>query len=291
MAKPQKENGYTPIAHEIFDNICRFNFNGAQFRIIMKVWRMTYGYRRKDHDLALTYLQEATGLSRGTMKKELNFLIEAKVLIVTKEATNKDPRKLAFNKNYEEWEGVAMVAKNGFESSDSDPQQQNLEGSYSDPPEGCNSDPLALTLRGAIVTPNKDIRSLKIIFKDNTEAFDLFYSTYPRKISKQAAIKAWNKLTKEKDFDPERIISNTRNYADTCKLLKTEVKFIPHPSTYLNQKRYVDYWAVDPEQLAAGKATKFDDNMDFFREQFGGEQLGQETNNPALSEGGSFIPE
>ncbi|OBZ13313.1 replication protein [Bacillus sp. FJAT-26390] len=295
MAKPQKENGYTVIAHEILDNICRFNFNGAQLRIIMKVWRMTYGYKRKDHALALTYLQEATGLSRGTMKKELGYLIEAKVLIVTKEATNKDARKLAFNKNYDEWEGVAMAAKGNFEGSDSDPQQLSFEGSDSDPLEGCNTDPLDLTLRGAIVTPNKDIKSLKIIFKDNTPAFDYFdyfYSVYPRRISKQAALKAWTKLSREKSFDPERIISNTVNYAETCKLLDTKVNFIPHPSTYLNQKRYVDYWEVDPEGLAAGKATKFDDNMEFFREQFGGgERLGQAADNLAIDEGGSGLPE
>ncbi|WP_339271491.1 hypothetical protein NYE54_08335 [Paenibacillus sp. FSL K6-1330] len=79
--------------------------------------------------------------------------------------------------------------------------------------------------------------------------FDQFYEIYPRKVAKAYAEKVWEKLSKDKEFSPEVVIQNTANFAETHKLLQTDKKHIPHPSTYLNQKRYEDYEVVDPERL------------------------------------------
>ncbi len=256
----------------------------------MKVWRMTYGYKRKDHALALTYLQEATGLSRTALKKELGFLIDMKVLLVTKEQTNKQARKLAFNKNYDEWAVVAMAPRNEVEGNVSDPLEDDFEGNASDPLEGNSGDTQVITLGVTVVTPIKK-KDLKKIFKENIECFNDFYLNYPRKISKQAALKAWNKLSKEEDFDPEAVIQQTSNYAKTCELLQTETRYIPHPSTFLNQKRYEDYSTVDPEGLAKGKETKFDSNLDFFKNQLGGGGVEPAASELTFGEGGGSLPE
>lgn len=138
-------------------------------------------------------------------------------------------------------------------------------------------------------SPKIDKRSLKIINKDNSDWFDEFWSVYPRRVSKQAAKKAWLRLSKEAEFDPTLIIENTINFAETCKLLETETKFIPHPSTYLNQKRYEDYSVVDPEGISKGK-KKLSDNLEFLREQMEG---GYEQTRGQLTSGEGFgcLPE
>jgi len=41
MANPQKENGYTPVANEILDELVKLPLNGTQLRIICVVWRFT----------------------------------------------------------------------------------------------------------------------------------------------------------------------------------------------------------------------------------------------------------
>ncbi|WP_051250604.1 hypothetical protein [Paenibacillus harenae] len=111
--------------------------------------------------------------------------------------------------------------------------------------------------------------------------FEEFYAAYPRKVSRQPASKAWDKLEKQKDFDPAMIIRNTFNYAETCKLLGTQPNFILHPSTYLNQKRYEDYATVDPEGLAKGKPNKQMDVLaNFYKE-----GADEETGNGAISGG------
>ena len=61
MANPKLENGYSPIANEILEQLCRQNLNGTQFRIIMVVWRYTYGFSRKEHELSETFISKAIG--------------------------------------------------------------------------------------------------------------------------------------------------------------------------------------------------------------------------------------
>ena len=41
----------------------------------------------------------------------------------------------------------------------------------------------------------------------------------------------------------------TIRFAEEVKNNKTEEKFIPHPSTWLNQKRYLDYENEKPKKL------------------------------------------
>lgn len=100
----QLEDGYTRIADKILDEIPRYKLNGTQYRILIVVWRYTYGFGRKDHELSLSFFVKATGLGKTQIDRELKNLIENKVLLVTKESTFTASRKLGFNKNFNEWE-------------------------------------------------------------------------------------------------------------------------------------------------------------------------------------------
>lgn len=273
MANPQLEDGHTRLAHEILDEICQYAFNGAQLRIIIKIWRLTYGWGRKEHEFSITFLHQSTKLSESTVKKEVAFLIKTKVLIVIKNATKATPRILRFNKDYEMWN----IPKSG------DPVERKIDlFNYAevqdlipDSDEVKVQDHIPVKVQDTVLlhenegydtTPsNKDLSTLKKkIFKETVDLFEKFYSIYPRRIAKEAAKKTWIKLAKKDEIDADLIINNTMNYAETCKLLKTEVNFIPHPSTYLNQKRYTDYTKVDPEGMATKnkKQTKLSKNKE-----------------------------
>ncbi|AIQ54540.1 replication protein [Paenibacillus sp. FSL R7-0331] len=260
MEGPQLEDGYTRVANEILEQVARRKFNATQLRIIMIIWRYTYGYRRKDHDFALTFLQQLTSLPASTVKREVGLLIKSQVLIVTQKETSVLPRRLSFNKHYEQW----IIQKSGDEMeqehdlftssevSDLSPQESGdseTRGIRFDTPEVSDLSPQVEVSRYQIRPPLKEIKILKKSFKEKKAMFDDFYQNYPRKVSKDAAKKAWEKLCKAGDFDPDIAIHNTGNFAETCKLLETDKKFIPHPSTFLNQKRFDDYPVVDPEGM------------------------------------------
>jgi len=103
LADVQLEHGYTKIANEILERLALTKLSPTQFRLILVIWRYTYGFNRKDHAMSLSFLAEATGVHKQRIKQELDKLIESNIIIVTEEGTYSKSRKLAFNKDYDNW--------------------------------------------------------------------------------------------------------------------------------------------------------------------------------------------
>ena len=103
MADVQLEKGYTKIANEILERLALTKLSPTQFRLILVIWRYTYGFNRKDHEMSLSFLAEATGVHKQRVKQELDKLTESNIVIVTEEGTYSKSRKLAFNKDYDTW--------------------------------------------------------------------------------------------------------------------------------------------------------------------------------------------
>lgn len=74
----------------------------------------------------------------------------------------------------------------------------------------------------------------------NAHEFAMFWESYPRKISKSDAEKAWDKLMKQK-VDPAEIITCAMNYSAYVAANQTEPRFIKYPATFLNNDRYKDH--------------------------------------------------
>ena len=104
MANPQLDNGHTRIANEILEQIMRFNLNGTQFRLVLAIWRFTYGFSRKEskYGMSLNYLASLIDANRSQVDRELKKLIELNI-IEEKGTDDKGARILAFQKNYKRW--------------------------------------------------------------------------------------------------------------------------------------------------------------------------------------------
>ncbi len=75
--------------------------------------------------------------------------------------------------------------------------------------------------------------------KDNLRClFGDFYVLYPRKIGRHMAEKSYEKECKS--YDPRKMNEMAKRFMYLCKAEKRETQFIPHPATWLNQKRYLD---------------------------------------------------
>lgn len=176
MSTPQLEDGYTKIANEILEVISKAKFNGTQFKIVMAIWRYTYGFNRKEHGFSVSFIAEATTTNKDQIKKELAGLIEKKVLIEVKKADFNSSRILSFNKNYGEWDRGLF----NTEGVNSPPGGETVtpQGANSPPREGTNSPPP----QGVNSPPKKEIykKNIKKIYKKNNSAipceeiFDLY---------------------------------------------------------------------------------------------------------------------
>jgi len=74
------------------------------------------------------------------------------------------------------------------------------------------------------------------LFKAPPDHFDEFWQAYPRKVGKGAARKSYAKALRITDHDTIMGALSDQRLAMEAK----EAKFIPHPSTWLNQERWED---------------------------------------------------
>jgi len=127
-------------------------------------------------------------------------------------------------------------------------------------------EPLHQPILGHAIPENtKEINNMRLTNKTNTQRtaaptardkveiidpaellFNEFWKLYPRKESKQQAKKAWMKLNSDQDLF--NLIANALEYrSQTKEWLAEGGRYIPHPATWLNGRRWED--ELDPQKL------------------------------------------
>jgi phage replication O-like protein O len=215
----QLENGYTKIANQIFDVLAKTPLNGTQRRIIDVLFRYTYGFNRKEHELSETFISKATVIDKRQVRRELNKLIEAKIILIMKEATFTEPRILTFNKNYKHW----AIAKN------------TTEGILDHSP----GDKIPLTTEGEL-----DPQEIQIKYNIKESAhnnFENLWSLYPNKKGKGKISEAQIKKLYSIGID------ELTRCIDRYKQSKEEWKAWQQGSTFFNSG-YVDYLDANYEE-------------------------------------------
>ena len=82
--------------------------------------------------------------------------------------------------------------------------------------------------------------------------FDEFWAHYPRKESKGAARKAWKKIRPSRSLT-DRMIAAVEQQKKSPKWREDGGRFIPHPSTWLNNER----WEDQPTDSAMAQPKRF----------------------------------
>jgi len=215
---PQKENGYTPIANELLEQIVSFDFTKRQLIVILTIARMTYGYSKKSDALSGWQIAEMTKLDRSDVSKTLSELL--KMNVVVKYETGRESHgvlvhEIAINKLYKTWLTVG-----------------NLPTVGKAPTVGNSPTVTVGNLPTQPLVKHPTHKAIKTI-KQNIDGFDDFWAAYPKKVDKKKALIAWNK--------------NKPNIDEVLTAIEWQVKtkgwiegFIPNPTTYLNGERWKD---------------------------------------------------
>jgi len=101
MANPQKEDGYTPIANEIVEALCKINLSAYESRVLWYLFRKTYGWSKKTDRIALSQFSRDIGLDRRLVFRALRGLSSKKMIVIYKD--DKGYVTYGFQKNYEKW--------------------------------------------------------------------------------------------------------------------------------------------------------------------------------------------
>jgi phage replication O-like protein O len=114
MASPQKENGYTSIANEIMDRLCRVRVPGEWRQVLDFIIRKTYGWNKTEDQISLSQFVDGTGLSKIAVCKAVNGLIKMNLITkkgnVTQNGNDYIPT-YCFIKNYEKWTPLPKKVK------------------------------------------------------------------------------------------------------------------------------------------------------------------------------------
>ncbi len=98
------EQGFTPIANEILEAVAGASLNGTQLRILLLLWRNSYGFHKKECALPLSYLVRKLGGNKSTIAKEVRKLSALGVLLARQEKSDgHTPKKYTFCKDYTLW--------------------------------------------------------------------------------------------------------------------------------------------------------------------------------------------
>lgn len=96
MKNPQKENGYTAIANEIMDQLARVSLSGNEWKILMYVFRKTYGFNKKQDRIPLSQFVDGCDMDRTNVCRTIKKLVAKRILVKTYGV-------YGFNKGYNDW--------------------------------------------------------------------------------------------------------------------------------------------------------------------------------------------
>ena len=222
MTSPQLEDGYLRLANELFGAITLFPFTKRQYKIVLSVIRKTYGYGKKKDDISLSQFSELTGLNPSHCSESIKELFLLSVLL---KQEGQYAQNYSLNKNYTEW----GVPKTGIPVSGI--PKTGSKGSQN----GNKTIPKTVT--------TKD--NSKNNTKDMLKKFECFYLGYPKKKSKQEALKAFKKINPDEHL--LAVILTALERAKTQEeWLRDNGQFIPYPASWLNQKRWEDESEREP---------------------------------------------
>lgn len=100
MASPQKENGFTPVANEIIENLCQLRLSGYEWQIIMVVLRKTYGWNKPHDRISLSQFSQMTKIQMPHVSRTLKKLIKKNIIT---QIGNSYPLNYSFQKDYEKY--------------------------------------------------------------------------------------------------------------------------------------------------------------------------------------------
>lgn len=104
---------FTRLHNTILEKLALARLTASEYRCLMFLFRMTYGWQKKEDKISLSQWAKGIGLDpdtdRGNVVRILRGLV-SKGVILTKTNGNNHPATWGFNKNFEQWDAALFDA-------------------------------------------------------------------------------------------------------------------------------------------------------------------------------------
>lgn len=137
------------------------------------------------------------------------------------------------------WDALATRSKSSGESSrNGTTRNGTTHNGQENDPEWADNRPEMGTIEDHVGDQGEEHSLAHASVSTTTPAeFDRFWSTYPRKVGKGAARNRWTRMSAG---DRKAALGAVEHHAARWSRERTEVRFIPHPATWLGQQRWLD---------------------------------------------------
>lgn len=103
MANPQKENGYTPIAHELMGAILVYSFTAYGLRVLFYILAATYGRQRKKAQISYGGIAKNVRFSRRNVIRACRKMQDENVIFIQKSCGERSANIIGVKKDYQTW--------------------------------------------------------------------------------------------------------------------------------------------------------------------------------------------
>lgn len=200
------------------------------------LYALIYGFTQAENQVftgSLQYISDFLGISKQAVQETLKRLLD-KGLIAKSERYFNGIKYVEYKTLRNNFNGIQESCipynLNGSQESCTTIQENctGMQESCIPKQESCTNNNI-----------NNNINNNKIKNKENIKEklFDDFWKVYPRKVSKQEAIKSFNKIENIEKVIPKIIRAVV--YLKSTEQWQEE-RFIPHPTTFINQRRWED---------------------------------------------------
>lgn len=231
----QPEGGYMRVANELQRAITWARLTAYQRCILDVVMWQTYGFNKSVDEIASSQFVTETGLDASDVRRTLNKLVELNIIV---RGEGRYARSYSINKRHATWmieEERKLINKPGFgrvihpagegESPCFEGVNPPVEQGES-PPTKDNS-----KRQDQKTTPKENLsRSLR-------DRFEIFWTEYPKKRSKEKAEKAFAKRNPDEQLFNDLMAGLER--AKTSEQWQNP-QFIPHAATWLSNGGWMD---------------------------------------------------
>jgi len=217
----------------------------AAVRILLAIVRFTYGFGKPADRISFTQLAKVTGLSRWGVNGAVDELRAREIIIVKPGAKGRGANEYSLNLDI----STGQLVRNNDQSynltSQVGSQLSRLSQTKSKPKkrESTESDKQIPDSPFHKRSKKKPAAPAPATLA----AFEAFYAAYPRHVAKQKAFDTWLGLNPDAELISV-IMGAVERYAGEER--ETEPRFILHPATWLNGRR----WDDEPARSGNGHA-------------------------------------
>ena len=230
-SSPQVEDGFTRIANELLDAVIAEKFSARQYAVVLAVMRKTYGFNKKTDDIGLSQIEKMTGVFKSHLSVTVRELSDMRVLLRTQ---GRFGHKLSINKHYKQW-GVTETVTGGV----------TVSVTVTNSVTGGVTDSVTTPVTESVTTKDnhpKDNQPKERYMRNRDCAhpfFSVFWESWPLKKDRQRASVAFSKINPDDDL-LKTILVAIAEQTKSAEWIEQGGKFIPHPTTWLNGKRWED---------------------------------------------------